>query len=337
MTFGVAILGTGRLGGRYIRSVNASPDAETRIVAEPREEQVSDLKVEYPEIEFVADYQQVLDRDDIDIVVGTLPHWLHHRAVIDSLDAGKHVFLEKPMALNTAQCDEMIEAARSNERLLMTAHTQRYYGENVKMKEIIESGELGEVFMVNAMWVKPLDPHLRPKWMLEADKGGGMGQMDGSHLIDRLIWLLGDDIYSVSGTTSNYTHPEFSADDSGHHFLRWKSGKTASITRMGWKHGITEYGADYYFTNGQAKHRRAYGGIGQTGVWVEKNNEWTEVPFEEIDSQVVQFNDFVQAVKRGDPDAPTPLTYGRKVIRVLEATEESHRTGREVVVDDLMN
>ena len=337
MTLGVAILGTGRLGGRYIDSVNASSGAETRAVAEPREEQVSDLRTSYPHIDFVGDYRDILNRDDIDIVVGPLPHWLHYQASLDCLAAGKHVFLEKPMALSTVECDEMLAAARSNNRLLMTAHTQRYMGENVKMKEIIDSGDLGKVVMVNAMWVKPLDPHLRPPWMLQQDKGGGMGQMDGTHLIDRLIWLLGDDIYSVSGTSSNFTHPDLSADDSGHHFIRWESGITASITRMGWKHGITEYGADYFFTNGQAKHRRTYGGIGKTGVWVERNNEWVEQPFDAIDSQVVQFNDFVQAVIRGDSDSPTPMTHGRKVLKVLEATEESHRTGKEVLIDDLMS
>ena len=337
MTLGVAILGTGRLGGRYIDSVNASDGAETRMVAEPREEQVSDLRTAYPNVEFVGDYHDVLGRDDIDIVVGTLPHWLHYQASLDALNAGKHMFLEKPMALSTSECDEMLACAKTNNLLLMTAHTQRYFGENIKMKEIIDSGDLGEVVIANAMWVKPLDPDSRPTWMLEQDKGGGMGQMDGTHLIDRLIWLLGDDIYSVSGTSSNYTHPHLNADDTGHHFFRWKSGKTASITRMGWAHGITEYGADYYFTNGQAKHRRAYSGIGQTGVWVEKHNDWSEVPFDDIDSQEVQFNDFVQAVRRGDSDSPTPMTYGRKVLRVLEATEESHRTGAEVIIDDLMS
>jgi predicted dehydrogenase len=191
--------------------------------------------------------------------------------------------------------------------------------------------------MANAMWVKPLVPDSRPPWMLEQDKGGGMGQMDGTHLIDRLIWLLGDDVRSVSGTSSNFTHPHLNADDSGHHFIRWESGVTASITRMGWVHGITEYGADYYFTNGQAKHRRAYSGIGKTGVWIERNNEWEEVPIDEINSQEVQFNDFVQAVIRGDSDSPTPMTHGRRVLRVLEATEESHRSGQEVRIDDLMN
>jgi predicted dehydrogenase len=241
------------------------------------------------------------------------------------------------MALSTVEGDEMMTTAKAANRLLMTAHTQRYFGENIKMKEIIDSGELGDVVMVNAMWVKPLDPHLRPPWMLEQDKGGGMGQMDGTHLIDRLIWLLGDDIRSVSGTTSNFTHPHLSADDAGHHFIRWESGITASITRMGWVHGITEYGADYYFTKGQAKHRRAYGRVGTTGVWVEKDNDWKNVPFDDINSQEVQFNDFVQAVIRGDSDSPTPMTHGRKVLKVLEATEESHRTGREVVISDLMD
>jgi predicted dehydrogenase len=337
MSLGTAILGTGRLGGNYIKVVGASDGAELKVIAEPREEQVSDLKVKNPGIEFVADYKQILDRDDIDIVIGTLPHWLHYQAAIDALNAGKHVYLEKPMALTTKEADEMMAVAKANGRMLMTAHTQRYYGENIKMKEIIDSGELGEVVMANAMWVKPLVPESRPPWMLEQDKGGGMGQMDGTHLMDRLIWLLGDDIYSVSGTSSNFTHPHLNADDSGHHFMRWKSGKTASITRMGFAHGITEYGADYFFTKGQAKHRRAYGRVGTTGVWIERNNEWQEVPFEEVNSLEVQFNDFVQAVRRGDSDSPTPMAHGRKVLKVLESTEESHRTGKEVVFEDLMS
>jgi predicted dehydrogenase len=74
MTLGVAILGTGRIGGSYINVVNAADGASVLVVAEPREEKVADLKAEHPEIEFVAGYQEILNRDDIDVVVGTLPH-----------------------------------------------------------------------------------------------------------------------------------------------------------------------------------------------------------------------------------------------------------------------
>ena len=184
-------------------------------------------KIKIPKSKWIKNFKTLVCMDDIDIVVGTLPHWLHRQAAIDCLGAGKHVFLEKPMALNATEADDMILAAKASGKLLMIAHTQRYFGENVKMKEIIDSGDLGEVVMVNAMWVKPLVPDSRPEWMLDGSRGGGMGQMDGTHLIDRLIWLLGDDIYSVSGTTSNYTHPHLNSDDSGQHFLRWKSGVTA--------------------------------------------------------------------------------------------------------------
>ena len=66
---------------------------------------------------------------------------------------------------------------------------------------------------------------------------------------------------------------------------------------------------------------------------MEKDNEWESVPFDEIDSLKVQFNDFALAVARGDSDSPIPMEHGRNVLRVFEATEESHRTGREVILD----
>lgn len=332
MTLGIAVLGTGRIGGNYINVVKATDGCELRAVAEPREEQVAPLKQQHPDLEFVADYRDALTREDVDIVIGTLPHWLHCEASVDAVNAGKHVYLEKPMALSVAECDEMLAAARANRRLLMTAHTQRYYPEVRKMKEIVDSKQLGKLVMANAMWVKPLEPGRRPPWMLERPKGGGMGLMDGTHLIDRLIWLIGPDIHSVSGITSNFTHPKLNADDSGMHFLRWKSGVTAAITRMGYRTGVTEYGADFYFADGQAKHRRAYGRVGETGVWIGRDGEWKPVPIEDINSLQVQFADFAAAVRRGDRDSPIPMAHGRRVMQVFEATEQSHETGQEVIL-----
>ncbi len=333
MTLGVAVLGTGRIGGHYIDIVKNTDGAEMKVVAEPREEQVADLKKQHPDVDFVADYMEALARDDVDVVIATLPHWLHHKAAIDAVNAGKHVFLEKPMALSVAECDQMLAATRARGKLLMTAHTQRYYPENIKMKEIVDSRELGEVVMVHDMWHKPLRPELRPPWMLKREMGGGMGFMDGTHLIDRLIWILGPDIYSVNGITGNYTHPEIDADDTGMHFLRWKSGRVAMVTRMGWRTGVTKFGGDYFFTNGQARVRRAYGAAGRTGVWIGRDETWTEVPIEETDPLRDEFSDFIAAVERGDADSPIPMEHGRHVMQIFEATEKSHETGREVILE----
>ena len=70
MAFGVAVLGTGRIGGRYIDVVKRTEGAEPKVVAEPREEQVVDLKVEYTDVDFVADYHETLERDDVGVVIG---------------------------------------------------------------------------------------------------------------------------------------------------------------------------------------------------------------------------------------------------------------------------
>jgi predicted dehydrogenase len=335
MAFNVAVLGTDRIGGSYLKVVKDAGHV-VRAVAEPREEQVAPLKKGNPDVEFVADYKEVLKRPDIDIAVLTLPHWLHHRAAIDCLNAGKHVFVEKPMALNTKECDEMIAAANKSGRLLLVAHTQRYFPPVKKMKEIVDSKELGEVVMVHDVWHKVLAPETRPKWMLDQTKGGGMGQMDGSHMIDRLLWILGPDVYAVSGRVGNFTHPQIPADDAAMCFLRWKHGPVATISRIAFDHGkgYTEYGADYFFTKGQAKFRIAYGrGPSQkSGVWIAKDDEWIEVPIKPTDSLVDEFKDFVKAIETKAKQPPIPMSHGRQVIEVLEATEESSRTGREVIL-----
>ena len=247
MNLGVAVLGTGRLGGRYIDIVKETDGTDMKAVAEPREEQVAPLKMSHPDVDFVADYRELLDRDDIHIVIGTLPHWLHKQAAIDAANRGKHIYLEKPMAVFLDECDEMLDAARQNNVKLMTAHTQRYFPTVRKMKEIAESKQLGELIMAYEIWHKPLNPYARPPWMLDRNLGGGMGQMDGTHLIDRLLWIFGNDVASVSGITSNFCFPDVAADDTGMCLIRWESGKAAAISRIGWETGVTEYGGDYFF------------------------------------------------------------------------------------------
>jgi len=331
----IAVLGTGRIGGSYLDVVRKSGH-NVAVVAEPREEQVAPLKMKNPGVDFVADYKEAIKRKDVQAAILTLPHWLHHRAAIDALNAGKHVYLEKPMALNTKECDEMIAAARKNDRLLFVAHTQRYMPAVKKMKEIVDSKELGEVVMVHDVWHKVLEPDKRPKWMLDQTRGGGMGQMDGSHMIDRLLWILGSDITTVSARVGNFTHPHIPADDTAMCFLRWKHGPVATLSRIAFDigKGYTEYGAEYYFTKGQAKFRLAYGqGANQkTGVWIARNEEWTEVPIKATDSLHDEVTDFAKAIESGSKTPPIRMEHGRQVIEVLEASEESSRTGREVVL-----
>jgi len=339
---GVAVLGTGRIGGRYIDVVNQTPGAELKLVAEQRPEAAAPWQDKYPDVEFVSDYHAALERDDVDVVIGTLPHWLHYQAGLDSANAGKHVFIEKPLALSGAEGREMLDAAKANGVKLMTAHTQRYYPEVRAMKELVDSKKLGEPLMAHDMWHKPYQPELRPPWMLDASKGGGMGQMDGTHEIDRLMWIFGPDVETVSAqvlqaTYPNSKHPEIKCDDTAMCFLRWKSGLVATISRQAWRVGATEYGGDFFFTDGMARFRHAYGSSpGQeTALYIADTEDgvWRKEEIADTDSLLDEFTEFVAALQRGDEDTPIPQEHGWRVLKVFEATEESARTGREIVID----
>ena len=336
------MLGTGRIGGNYIDVVNQTPRAVLKVVAEQRPEAAAPWQEKYPDVEFVSDYKAVLDRDDVDIVIGTLPHWLHYQAGLDAVEAGKNVFMEKPLALSSAEGRQMIDAALANGVKLMTAHTQRYYPAVQAMKKLVESNRLGDLVMAHDMWHKPYQPWTRPPWMLIGSKGGGMGQMDGTHEIDRLIWIMGDDIETVSAQVGQVTYPraknsDIDCDDTAMCFLRWKSGKVATISRMAWRVGATEYGGDFFFSNGMARFRLKYGQAeGQeTALYVADSEEgtWEKEEIPENNPFLDEFTEYVKSIERGDPDTPIPQEHALKVLKVFEATEESTRIGREVKID----
>ncbi len=329
MTMGVAVLGAGRIGAAYIDVVKKTPRVQILVVAEPHYEQIAPLREKNPDVEFVKDYRETLARGDVQIVIGALPHGLHKQAAIDAANAGKQIFMEKPLASRVSEADEMLATAKANGVKLMTAHTQRYYPAVKAMKEIIVSKRLGDVTMAYDTWHKPFDLASRPAWMLDRKAGGGMGLMDGTHQIDRLLWLIGTDIETVSAQVGTFAHSQIKADDTGMYFLRWRSGAVATVSRMAWVVGATTAGAEIFFTKGQARFQL----MPKIGLWVAEtpDGSWREEAVETTDSIADEFADFVAAIERGDHDTPIPQEHGRLVIQLLEATEESARTGREVV------
>ena len=339
MSYGVAILGTGRIGGRYIKVAEDTDGANPMVVAEPREEMVEDLKQKHPHVAFVGDYREALELEGVNVAVITLPHGMHKEAALAAVEKGIHVYTEKPLAAWATDGKEMLAAARANGVKLMTAHTQRYYPVVKRAKEIVDSGDLGDLLMIYDMWYKPYGPYNRPVWMLDRAIGGGMGQMDGTHQIDRALWFAGEDVASVSAVVGQFTypqkeHPDIKCDDTGMVFIKWKSGIAATLSRIAWEKGALDYGADLFLTKGMLRFRIQYGkGPSKTGVWVadSPSGEWREVDYEDSDSLLDQFSDFIGALRRGDEDTPIPQSHGLQVIEVLEASEKSAETGREVL------
>jgi predicted dehydrogenase len=138
------------------------------------------------------DYRDVLRRPDIDAVVIATPNYLHREIVQGSLDAGKHVLCEKPLALNRGEADAMLATAQRSGRVHMTAFTYRFVPAIQYAKHLIDRGELGTLRSVRAAYLMALSGHVLG-WRSEKRLAGSGVLADiGSHLVHLVQFLTGD-------------------------------------------------------------------------------------------------------------------------------------------------
>jgi predicted dehydrogenase len=152
-----------------------------------------------------ADWRELLRDEEIRAVYIATPVNLHTEQTIAAAESGKHVLCEKPMALNVAECDRIIDACRRNNVTLGVAYYRHFYPVVRRIKEIIQSGEIGTpvVAQVNAFeWFDP-EPSNPRRWLLNRKQSGGGPMFDfGCHRIEVLLDLFGN-IEEVKATTTN--------------------------------------------------------------------------------------------------------------------------------------
>ena len=151
------------------------------------------------------DWLDLLNDKEIQAVYIATPVHLHAEQTIAGAEAGKHVLCEKPMGLNVAECDRMIDACRRNKVTLGIAYYRHFYPVVRRMKEIISSGEIGTPLIAQANafeWFDP-PPSLPRAWLLNKEQSGGGPMFDfGCHRIEVLLNLFGD-IKDVNAIASN--------------------------------------------------------------------------------------------------------------------------------------
>src|SRR5439155_2668513 len=210
-------------GPAHARTVDQNPRAKLVAIADAVPDKLAQIGASFPETALATDYRDVLARDDVQAVVICLPHWLHERAAIDAVRAGKHVLIEKPLADSVEECRRVVAAVRASAIKFMVGHTQRYYPIVAAAKRLLDEERIGRPVMAIDTWYKPHNPELRPAWMLDRKQGGGMMLMDGVHMIDRLLWHFGDRVVSVKAMNGNPIYPEIAADDTAMAFLQFEN------------------------------------------------------------------------------------------------------------------
>jgi predicted dehydrogenase len=136
--------------------------------------------------------EEVFRSDEVDAIVICTPSHLHEPQAIAALEGGKHVLVEKPMALSADACARVVAAADRAGRVLLVAFNNRFGPDAVALKPFIEGGELGDVFLARGAWLNRKVRVVRPTWRHRLATAGGGAMMDlGVQTLDLAMWLLG--------------------------------------------------------------------------------------------------------------------------------------------------
>ncbi len=184
----VAVLGSGFMGGTHARAFAALPDVKVVGVSSRSAEKAGALAATVGAQPF-DDALALATHADVDAVSITLPTYLHAEYAVAALKAGKHVLLEKPMALTLEECDAISAAAAQSRGILMLAHVLRFWPEYIAVADLVQSGALGKP--QSAMAWRHLTHPAWADWFNDASLSGGEVLDLHIHDLDALNWLFG--------------------------------------------------------------------------------------------------------------------------------------------------
>ena len=198
------ILGPGFIATRAILpAFQHIPSARVLAVASRDANRAAFVAAQFGIEHIYSSYQALLDDADIHAVYIALPNHLHAEWTIRAAQAGKHVLCEKPLAMSVAECDEMIGACQDANVLLMEAVMYRFHPRMIALKQMLTTGELGEIRFLHAAFSFPFNS---PGNYREKPEYGGGALLDiGSYCVNAARWLIGSEPQSVLANTS-YSH-----------------------------------------------------------------------------------------------------------------------------------
>jgi UDP-N-acetylglucosamine 3-dehydrogenase len=325
VTVRIGLIGCGAVARRFhfpaFRGVGADIVAfasRTAASAEAAAEEWGSGKV-------VGDWRELLELQDVDAVDICTPNYLHAGIAIEASRAGKHVLVEKPIAITLDEADAMNAAARDSGTILMTAHNVRFAPPFVAIRDEIASGTVGQVLAFRAAFGHsgPQDWAPESGWFFDAAQSGGGVLIDlGIHVADLLRTILSDEALEVSALLRA---GESEVEEIAQIVLRFAGGAVGSI-HVSWRaypppdHQLTLFGSEgniHLDTHTAPVFRPTSG----------------EPRLLEIPSEVPDPNsEFIRAVASGT-GAPVTGTDGRAALAIIDAAYRSARESQTITVE----
>ena len=229
--FGVAIIGCGIISDSHIQAYEANNDrCEIKAVCDLIPEKASQLASSInKEVMVYTDIQELLRREDIDIISICTPPFAHVNVAIAALKAGKHVLCEKPLAASLEECDEIIEAAKKYKRKLAVCFQYRFRKDFNQIKHLINSKSLDKLTFgqLNGLYWRGdsyYDVDWRGRWKTEC---GGVTINHEIHMLDIFLWLMGE-VDSVSAEIDTISH-NIEVEDVSMAVIRFANGAIGQV------------------------------------------------------------------------------------------------------------
>lgn len=209
-----ALIGAGRAGLIHARNLaRRIPTTELAAVCDSNPKMLQDVADELGVAKRYTDYRQATTDKEIDAVVIVTPTFLHRDIACAAAENGKHIFLEKPMAVTAAECDDITRAAERAKVKLQIGFMRRFDEGFLNAKEILDSGEMGRIIKIKSTG---RGPGLPSPWMYDLAKSNGIIAEVNSHDMDSLRWFTGSEAVRVYAEAGNFQchdarakHPDF--------------------------------------------------------------------------------------------------------------------------------
>ncbi|MDP9470238.1 MAG: Gfo/Idh/MocA family oxidoreductase [Chloroflexota bacterium] len=352
----VGVIGCGA-GQFHLEGYAQEPRGTVVALAGLDTDRCRELATQYDIPHTYGDYRELLAHPDLDAVSVVVPNHLHLPVTLAALEAGKHVLVEKPLARNAAEGEEMVEAARRTDRVLAIAFNRRHRHDMELVHQHARVGGFGRIYYVKAFWMRRAGIPGLGTWFTNKEQAGGGPLIDlGVHVLDMALWVMGNPrILTVSAATYAELGPQgkgnwagarfkvteearYEVEDLATAFLRTEDGATLQL-EVAWAAytGATdEFGLTLMGSEGGAEiHVKDYALTDTLRTFGDFEGVPTECRprLQEIHGHAGVIHKFVASILDGAPVSPSGEE-GLDRVRLIDAIYRSADLKREVTIGE---
>jgi predicted dehydrogenase len=338
----VGIVGFGWAAGAHLKSFTELPGYQPIAIMTRRNLDPAHIKTEYGvDIRIYHDYDAFLNDKDIDIVDICTPHPFHAEQAVKAADAGKHLIIEKPIALTFEDTVRMMEAVERNSVMTSVCFEVRFISVAKAMKSIIDQGLIGDVYYAECDYFHWIGPWYKQfEWNIKKDMGGSSLLTAGCHALDLLLWLTGTEVEEVFSYANRNPHEIFKPyeyESTSVTLLKFKNssiiGKVASVIdcMQPYVFNMNILGSYGSIKNNQFFSKKIEGlkGWSTLDVQLVDSGDVAHHPYRE---QFAYFAECLDAGKEGH----NSLKSAFETHRVIFAADKSAEKGRPVPLSEFM-